>query len=314
MTNPDFGSNPEAQIERPQSLEDLTFNKVEEGDPDFDTALRISHTGDKTEEQLLKAAKQETRRTNWWLQEEWQKKGIPKEQYSIEANGFTIELYNYGQVLTPEQIKEINRVVGVISQIPLPDKLKRGRYIAINSEGKFNDKDGEDMSGYSHYETNMIELFPRAVSSEPHRIPGTNRLAGTLVHEFGHVLQDTDFVQEWKKRFGWKELEQTQQVRSIVKTHETEFPERCVSDYAKFSPEEDICESLAAAVNNPKALDPEKLVFIQERWLNNVRPDIQATALKKQKVELPKILNPVKYKVSVGKFEFTAGKVVKRGE
>lgn len=314
MTNPDFGSNPEAQIERPQSLEDLTFNKVEQGDPDFDTALRISHTGDKTEEQLLEAAKQDTRRTNWWLQEEWQKKGIPKEQYSIEANGFAVELYNYGQVLTPEQMAEINRVVAVISQIPLPDRLKRGRYIAINSESKFNDKDGEDMSGYSHYESNMIELFPRAVSSEPHRIPETTRLAGTVAHEFGHILQDTDFVQEWKKRFGWEELEQTQQVRSIVKTHETKFPERCVSDYAKFSPEEDICESLAAAINNPKVLDPGKLAFIQERWLNNVRPDIQATTLKKDKVELPKVPNPVKYKVRVSKFEFTAGKVVKRGE
>jgi hypothetical protein len=314
MTNLEFGSNPEAQMERPQSLDDLTFNRVEEGDPDFDSALRVSHAGDKTEDQLLEAARKETSRLNWWLQEEWQRKGVPKEQYGIVANEIGFDLYNYGQELTPEQILEINRLLAVISQIPLPERVKRGRYIVINNEGKFNDKDGEDMSGYSHFASDMIELFPRAVSSENHRIPDATRLAGTVVHEFGHALQDTDFVQEWKRRFRWNELDKAQPVRGIVKTHETEFPERCVSEYAKFSPEEDICDSFAAAVNNPDALDPEKLAFIQDRWLKDVSPDIQATASKMERVELPKVTSPVKYKVKVNKFQFTSGTVVKRGE
>jgi hypothetical protein len=312
MTNPEFGHNPEAQIERPQTIEDLSFSKVEQGDPDFESAVRVSHTGNKNEDELLEEAKKETVRTNWSLQERWQRKGIPKEQYSIEVNGNTVELYNYGQELTPEQIIEINWLMSVIFQIPSERITNRGKYIVINNENAFNDKDGEDMSGYAHYETKMVELFPRAVSNEQHRIPDTTRLAGTLVHEYGHVLQDTDMVEEWKKKFGWKELDQAQQVRGIVKTHDTEFPERCVSDYAKFSPEEDICDSFAAALNNPDILDPEKLKFIREHWLKDVKPDVQAVTTKKDKIELPKVSSPVKYKVVVNKF--TIGKVVKRGE
>jgi hypothetical protein len=312
MTNPEFGHNPEAQIERPQTIEDLSFSRVEQGDPDFESAVRVSHTGNKNEDELLEEAKKETVRTNWSLQERWQQKGIPKEQFSIEVNGNTVELYNYGQELTPEQVAEINGLMSVIFQIPSERLSSRGKYIVINNENAFNDKDGENMSGYAHYETKMVELFPRAVSNEQHRIPDTTRLAGTLVHEYGHVLQDTDMVEEWKKKFGWKELDQAQQVRGIVKTHETEFPERCVSDYAKFSPEEDICDSFAAALNNPSVLDPEKLAFIREHWLKDVKPDIQSTTTKKDKIELPRVQSPVKYKVVVNKF--TIGKVVKRGE
>lgn len=304
--------NSSEQTPRPQTIRDITFEEVKEGDPDFDTAIRIINTNsEKSSEELLEAAKKEVVRLNWWLQEYWQGKGIPKEQFSIHTETLNCDLFNYGQPLQLEQAEEIRKLLGTISQIP-SNRLKDVRYIVIDNQDRPNDQNGEDMRGYAFTNEKMIVLYPRALSAEPHRITNTTGLAGTLVHEVGHILQDGAFVEEWKRRFAWKVLEQSQVVRGLVRTQENEQPERLVTDYAKFSPAEDICESFAAAINNPDVLDPERLAFIRERWLRDSEQEPNIFLTEKGKVELPQAPSQIKYKIKVS--SFSIGKVVKRGE
>lgn len=300
------------QIPKLQTIEDISFEEAKEGDPDFDTAIRVINTnGQKSGEELLEAAKKEVVRLNWWLQEYWQGKGMPKEQFSIHADALNCDLFNYGQPLQPEQAEEIRKLLGTISQIP-SERLKDVRYIVIDNQDRPNDQNGEDMRGYAFTNEKMIVLYPRALSAEPHRIANTSGLAGTLVHEVGHILQDGAFVEEWKKRFNWKELEESQIVRGLVRTQDNEQPERLVTDYAKFSPAEDICESFSAAVNNPDVLDPERLAFIRERWLRASEQETNISLAKKDTVEPPQAPSQIKYKIKVS--SFSIGKVVKRGE
>jgi len=153
------------------------------------------------------------------------------------------------------------------------------------------------------------------LSSEPHRIPNTSGLKGTLLHEYGHVLQQGEFWNEWRKAFGWvsKPEEEIDWKVATPRMHDTNQPERCVSDYARISPDEDICESFAAAVNNPAVLDPERLEFIRERWLKSIQETgsmpVSIEVRAGDDIQLPKAPYVVKYKTTVSRV-FIPGKVV----
>lgn len=305
---------PQVDIEQAtklQTIEDIEFEFVTESDPDFETALSIVNTnGKESPEELREKAKKEIVRTGWWLQEQWLAKGIPKEQFTIEAGNLNIELYNYGQDMSFSQIEEARRIIAVLSQSSIPEQNSKIKYITISDRDELNDQDGEDKRGYTFSATRMFSLYPRALSSEPHRIPDTSSLAGTLAHEFGHIYisADGDFRKEWARTFGWQDLpdDQVDRQKPAPKKYVTKEPERCVTDYAQFSPDEDICESLSAVVNNPTVLDTEKLAFIRERWLKEEEVKIEASAERKIEadIKMPRVPDKVKYKAKVMTFTF----------
>ncbi len=298
--NPDIQK---AQSNRAQTVDDLSFEVVQEGDVDFNTALRILNiNGEQSEQELLEKAKEEIKRKYWWLQERWQRKGVPREQISIRIGDYSVELYNYGQELTLTQMEELQNIMAVLAQIP----GKEVKYVVIDNEQAFNDQNQEDGRGYAYPTQSMIALYPRAMSGEPHRIPNTSGFIGTLVHEYAHVLPEGNFWNDWRVQFGWKPLSEIDYSKSAPKSYSTDQESRCVTDYAKFSPDEDICESLVAAVNNPTTLDDERLQFIQDRWLKDIRPlspdEISIARKSKEEVVLPKIPETVKYKIRASTF------------
>ncbi len=306
--NPDLQRDQNSRI---QTVDDLDFQLVQPGEPDFDTAIEIYQTkGEASPESMTQKAKEEFKRSKWWLQEYWQEKGIPKEQITIRAGAISAELYNYGSELRPDQVAELEKIMTTLGAIPLPDQLQSVKYILLDNKTKINPNNDEEQRGNAFRSQGMLALYPRAMSDESHRIPNTTSFAGTLVHEYGHPLQqEGDFLDMWTKTFGWKlkPYEEVDWSKEVPKRYTSDQLDRCVSDYAKISPDEDICESLVAAVNNPDALDPERLKFIQDRWLKNVNPEsapqASLTIRSGNDVELPRTQDVIKYKVKVSKFK-----------
>src|SRR3990167_10287176 len=80
------------QLPQLQTIDDIEFELITEGDPDFDDAISVVNTnGKKTEQELLDDAKKEIIRRSWWLQDQWRAKGLPQEQVSIRAEGLDID-------------------------------------------------------------------------------------------------------------------------------------------------------------------------------------------------------------------------------
>jgi hypothetical protein len=299
----------------PQTIEDIEFDLVTEDDPEFETALSVINTnGEKSPEELVEDAKKEVVRTSWWLQEYWLKKGMPKEQITVQADNLTIEMYNYGQALSPSQLEEARRVIATLSQASIPNQNSR-KYVAINDTDEMNDQNGENKRGYAFPASRMVALYPRAVSPEPHRIADTSSFAGTLAHEFGHIYLSVggDFWNEWRKSFGWETLpdNQVDWKKPAPKSYATNQSERCITDYAQFSPDEDICESLSAVVNNPAVLDPERRAFIMERWFKDepVKKEVATDRKVAGQIKMPRVPDKIKYKAKV--MGFRVGTITK---
>ena len=317
--------NPQNSIERSlklQTIDDIKFELVGEDDPDFEKSLTVINTnGKRSERELLEDAEKVIIEQNWWLQEYWQKRGVPREQISVKTDNLVLELYNYGQELNPSQAEDLKRVIGALSRASIPEQNKRIKYIAITNQDELNDQNGENKRGYAFPSSKMVALYPRAVSPEPHRIPNTSSFAGTLAHEFGHIYlsADSDFWNDWRRNFGWKTLpdDQVDWSKAAPKRYSTNQPERCITDYALFSPDEDICESLSAVVNNPEVLDTERRVFVRERWLKEVESKEVEVDLEKKvgnDIQLPKVPDTVKYRAKVMNFSFGAIKQVHKSK
>lgn len=301
-------SGPANHIEQTklQTIEDVQFSLITEEDPDFDNALTIkNHSGIKKPEDLETEAKEKIINSNWWLMEEWALKGLPKEQISIKIDDLSIELYNYGKELTPSQIDEAKMILSKFAQVSIPDQKSKVKYIAISDKDELNENNDEDKRGFAFRDSKMIALYPRAMSPEPHRIPNTSSFAGTLAHEFGHIYAESndEFTNAWMKKFGWKVLPGTEEAVSVSKQikemFKTEEPERCITDYAKLSPNEDICESLSAIINNPAVLDKERRDFIMEQWFQKKLAEKEVAIDKKTSgdIKMPRVPDKIKYKV-----------------
>ncbi len=307
------GFNPDLQrpnLRRLQTVDDLSFEEVQSAEADPETVMEaVKWDENDSPEKMVEQVKESLQAHHWWLNKEWQEKGIPHEQLNVRVGELNIDVYNYGQNLTPEQIAEIQQTLGALAQIPLPDRLKEVKYIVISDQENYNHKNNENMRGLARRGQQMFVLYPRAMSSEPHRIPNTSGFKGTVIHEFGHTFQqDGTFLQDWKKTFGWEYLpdDQVDWSKEVPKRTVVADPARCVSDYARFEAEEDICESLVAAISNPEVLDPERLKFIQDRWLKQPHasaPEVQIEHKTGVDVELPTISTQIKYKTRMSTFK-----------
>jgi hypothetical protein len=292
-----------------QQLSAINIQQVSDTDPDFATAMEIyDPEGELSHEQIEQRVRDELESKNWSLQPYWQEKGLPKEQINIELGNSKLEIFNFSNPLSDEQIETMKRVLSVLSQIKDGLILHDIDYILINNNENLDVKSGNPRNGVTSPNMRVIQLYPNALKSIPHRVAGVSNFEGTLIHEYGHVLQnDQEFNREWREKHGWRFLseEEHKQIDDHAHLYANDEPEKCPTEYARFSPGEDICESLVEAIKSPDLLDPERLKTLQENWLKAIdyNPSVEVIANRKiaDQISLPTIPEPLKYKVKIGR-------------
>src|SRR5882724_6348951 len=99
IENPEI--SPEQNSPEYQKIENINLKQVSKEDADYDKAIEISVASEDTpKEEIEKMVRDKLVSGNWWLQEKWQEKGLPKEQIDIRVGDYKITLYNFGEPLT----------------------------------------------------------------------------------------------------------------------------------------------------------------------------------------------------------------------
>ena len=70
---------------------------------------------------------------------------------------------------------------------------------------------------------------------------------------------------------------------------------KCITKYAQFAPDEDFCESVVGLYANSSKLDSEKKKFLENNIFNKNQNITLSEIIKKEKVELPKLPEKIKY-------------------
>lgn len=233
----------------------------------------------------------------WFLRDYWLKKKEIKEKFIIEDGKINIELYNYYQNLSIDKLEEIKKVITIFSNLKDQEPINKTKYFLIDNNQLKNPYTNEDMNGYGGDKDSAIKLYPAAINKSHHRIPNTSNLTGTLIHELAHSLS-IDIKNKWKKKFSWRLLEKPIKAKGgAYKYYEVQEPKRCISEYAKFHPDEDLCDSLVAAITCPNLLDKERLDFINNNIL--VKNEISETVNinKDENNSLPLIKKDFSFKI-----------------
>ena len=231
----------------------------------------------------------------------WTEKGTPKEQFDVVFGDRKIDIKNFSDTrLTSGQLRTLQNTIAGFSQIDSGSVFGKIKSIFIDNEQPVDTELKEGLSGMGVEKGDgIIKLYPRALKPISHRVKGVPNLEGTLIHEFTHALVDANSAAdlEWKQKFGWfvlrEKYEELERLDLIDKLQlpQREWPKlhpdiwnlvriwankqsaRCVTDYARRGPEDDIADSMVAAIKNPKILDPERLKFLQEKFLTGLDPE-----------------------------------------
>lgn len=205
----------------------------------------------------------------WWLWEYWERKGLPKEQVELDDGEHQITLYNYGEPIDRAHLDLINRILGIFSGIRGGLVFNDVRYILLDDVQGMNDKSGEPTNGYGPINSLAVTLYPNAFRPISNRVTDRiTNLEGTLAHELTHgipnQLIDGEMVLNlWIKAVGWDMADERRVLPGgAISIWKTDFS-KCVTDYAKSDPDEDICESMVAALFDPEKLDPNRLTTLQ---------------------------------------------------
>ena len=228
----------------------------------------------------------------------WADKGNPKEQFDITFVGRKIEVANFSDVeLAPVQLKELQEVIAEFSKIKDGKAFDKIKSIFIDNNQPVDPETGKGVNGMGAEKGDgIIKLYPRALEPVSHRVEGVSNFEGTLIHEFTHALVNKEMLGKWKEAFEWmldsnkvneikklgllEKLKTTSQkdwgslhpnIWKLARVWEVNQPEWCVTDYAKLGPEDDIAESMVAALKNPKILDGARLRFIKKNFLNETK-------------------------------------------
>lgn len=283
-----------------QSLRLVEVSRPAEQSPADEQTISVIATDSDSQNAVEAKVRQALQERHWWLNSVFQKKGIPREQITMQVNGSPVDVYNFGQPLSPEAKNRLLDTVDLFARSVrmkvVPDLI---RYILIDDERPANDNTGEEGYGYSYSDWKAITLYPRAVEDGPYRIDGVQSLAAVIIHELSHNVELT-IRNEWMQAFGWQFLEKPKELPGgSMQNEECDNPERCVNTYATMRSSEDFCESVAVALLNSERLDPERLRFIQEHILAPTSSSESKVAATEEKhgdaVRLPEIIGPVHF-------------------
>ena len=239
----------------------------------------------------------------WFLNEYWRKKAL-REKFVFSLGTRSMELFNFGFSLDAPTLDRISRTLAEYASLQngVFDRLK---FIIIDDNQLINPNTGEPMNGNGGQMDGAIKLYPNAFKNMNHRVVGVPNLEGTVIHELSHSIS-LDFRNAWKKKFGWVDLENGGVLPGGAKQyHRVADPSRCVTRYAEVSADEDVCESMVAALKNPNVLDLERLHFIEESFSLGEHKNSEIVEVQKiDSPTLPEISQPIRYKrVSPKKFE-----------
>jgi hypothetical protein len=277
-------------------------------DDQTEEGITLYLSPDAPPEKILNEARQQISKDRWWLWEAYEAKELPKEQIELTDGNHEITIYNYGVDLEQRHLDEIQEVLGIFAGIRDGIAFQHLRYLVIDDDQPINPKNGELQNGSGPVHTDRIALYPAAFRDMPSKVtPKTSHLKGTLTHEITHgltdefVLESNDtkdkyFINQWIKIGKWKIGELRTLPGGSVSARYTEEPERCVSEYAKFDQDEDMCESMVANVFDPEILDEEKRAALQQNFpLNQEQVSKwQSRRVPKSEIRLPKTPDEIK--------------------
>ncbi len=281
-----------------EEIADLQFQNIDS--PPAPSILNIAAFPDDNDKIIRTKLLQETTRRNWWLQEYWRKKGTPQEQFVINTPKGILQVFNFNpRALSQEQLKQLQETVQFFLTISGGLLFNKVKFILIDDIQATNIQAGEDSNGYGLLPEMAVKLYPRALDSTPHRVPGVSNFQGTLIHEFTEFLTDQS-QKEWKAIF-WQHSERPVVLPGGTQTSEVPIePSRCVTSYAAFRVRDDIADSMVALLKHPDLLDLEKAQLLREglEIPNDFHPQqITSARLTGNEIKLPQVEQPVKYRI-----------------
>jgi hypothetical protein len=233
----------------------------------------------------------------------WSEKGVPREQFDVLFEGKKVEVANFSETaLSKEQLNSLRLIIGEFSRIKNGEVFDKVKSIFIDNIQLEDPETKVGVNGMSvEKDDGIIKLYPRALENIPHRVKGVSNFDGTLIHELTHALVDPETRKRWKNKFGWKKNEEKEAklldklgelgisveelyempqkdwaklgLWEFIRIEEVDKPQRCVTDYAKLGPNDDIAESMVAAMTTGD-LDSERLKFLKHYYLSNTGEEL----------------------------------------
>ncbi len=280
----------------PAEIEPILLRQVKEGEQGFEEAVSVPVYPDESQEDVESRLLELLVQKHWFLQGYWLNKQ-PRERVTFIIGDRTLDLFNFEGELTSEQLDQIEKVIKDYASLSTPKVFERVTAIVIDDQQPINPHTGTPMNGYGE-QGGAIKLYPSALQSVGHRVPGVSNLEGTVIHELSHSL-GTDFQNRWAREFDWAMLDEPEILPGgAQKNYQVSEPNRCVTEYAQVNPAEDICESMVAALRNPDILDSQRLQRIRETLMpsESVDVDISVTRKADNDISVPKLTQPVVYK------------------
>ena len=201
-----------------QKIDDLSFEEVSPNTPD---SIEIEVYKDDSEEVILKKLKEKLVRENWWLQDEFEKEGMPKEQFLINGNN-EYSIYNFNENLSEEQKSSLVKGISFLENSSEISSIK-GITILIRKTERINSNSKQPFYGNNYSDSKVINIYPRALENKEYRdIPEINGLGATIIHEFSHPIYDKmeqKIKEEWSN-FGWEvttEEERENKLKQLLK-------------------------------------------------------------------------------------------------
>lgn len=277
-----------------QSIEDISFEEVSS---DTSDSIEIKVYKDDSEEIVLKKLKEKLIQENWWLQDEFKNEGIPKEQFIINGNNNEYSIYNFNDNLSEEQHNSLIKGISFLENSTEISSIK-GITILIRKTERINSNSQQPFYGNNYEDSKVINIYPRALKNEGYReIPEISGLEATVVHEFSHPIytkMEQKLKQEWSN-FGWETATEEEQKNENIWAIKPKESNKCITKYAQFAPDEDFCESIVGLYAQSSKLDSKKKTFLENNIFNKIENIPLVKIIKKEKVELPKLPENIKY-------------------
>ncbi len=231
----------------------------------------------------------------WWLQRYWQDKGAPSERFVASCPVHNLEVYNFGSPLGMGHLNELRSVIKEFALIKEGYLLRSVDYIVCDDVDYRNPQSGDSTNGHCGAGERLITVFPSALVDRSHRVSATSNFEGTLIHEFSHLI-GTELQNRWSEAFEWRPAVTAETMPGgMLQTHVCQQPERCITEYATLTPQDDLCESMVAAIKSPELLDPERLEFLQSCLLDTRTGQTDVKVEQQDTVDFPPCPSTVRY-------------------
>jgi len=251
-----------------QRVEDIPVREVTVAEGNLDKTVvplyLFSDTGVVDPVAVIDKLRAELSNRCWWLMPEWRDKGLPKEQLSVSSDRLKIEVFNFGTRLDDQEVEDFKAMASIYSQ--LRGEMEYTTILISDARSK-NDYTGEALNGQGYPDARMIKIDPHAREKKPHRVYEVSNFLGTLIHEGAHPYvsgeHDVRILNSWTDEFGWHMSSNALLTPGgFPQSQFVDEPDRTISDYAKFNPGEDFCESVVAAIFAPERLDLGRFNFL----------------------------------------------------